>query len=167
MRHNQTTQPSRWRQVNLALALAFIPSYLYFTFMPAHILKIINDWLESLQWSIRYDTLMSITLYWWLPALFIFLLMRYTHFERWLKVNLLAHIGIFISNLCLLLLVAVIVYYNKSMYGYFSLRDQILNTTWTFAAMVTVANMVWHYLIKPNQKVRTWLLEDVFASLLK
>ena len=167
MSHNQTTTPSHWRQVNLALALAFIPCYLYFTFMPAHILRIINDWLESLQLSIRYDTLLSITLYWLLPALIIFLLMRFTHFERWLKVNLLAHLGIFISNLCLLLLVAAIVFYNERMYVLFSLRDQILITAWTFAAMVTVANMIWHYLIKPNEKVRTWLLEDVFASSLK
>ena len=124
-------------------------------------------WRQSLQLSIRYDVLLGVSIYWWLPALLIFILMRYTHFEQCLKVNLLAHLSILAANLFLLLLVGLMIYHNNHMYGLGRSRDELLFATLSFAVIVTIANMLWHYVIAPNPKIRAWLTDDIAAHLLK
>ena len=160
---------NRFLQANLALVLAMIPSYLIFTFLPEHFIQTFNDWRHGLQLSIRYDVLLGMSLYWWLPALLVFLLMWFTNFEQWLKVNLLAHISILIANMSLFILVSIPIYRNDRVYWYglSSLRDSILTTTLSFAAILCVSNILWHYVVSPNPKLRAWLTEDVFAKVLK
>lgn len=162
------TKPNRLLQANLALALAMIPSYLFFTFVPDAI-QHFNAWREALHLSLRNDVFIGISVFWWVPALLVFAFMRYTHFEHWLKVNLLAHLSILVANLFLLLLVGLTVYHNTKDYVYALAhdRDVILFYTLSFAAMLSIVNMAWHYIVVPNPKLRAWLIEDTFSPFVK
>ncbi|HOY70213.1 MAG TPA: hypothetical protein PL131_11295 [Methylotenera sp.] len=163
------TKPNRFLQANLASVLGLIPTYLISTNLPDQMTQAFEHWRQGLQLSIRYDALLGMSIYWWIPALLVFLLMRFTNFEQWLKVNLLAHISIMIANISLLILVSIVVYHNDHvyLYGLSSLRDSILTTTLSFAAILCVSNILWHYVVLPNSKLRAWLTDDVFAKVLK
>lgn len=169
MTTNNQAKPNRFLQANLALALAGIPSFLFFTNLPDSIIKPFELWRTSLALPVNCDALLGMTIFWWAPALLVFLLMLFTNFERWLKVNLLAQLSIFIANLFMFFLISLIVYHNDQMYAYMfgNLRDKVIFSALIFAATVTLANMAWHYLIVPNPKLRAWLMEDIFSPLVK
>ncbi len=162
-------KPNRLFQANLALALGIAPSYVFFTSLPDSIVKPFEAWRAGLALPINYDALLGMTIFWWAPALLVFLLMVFTNFERWLKVNLLAQLSIFIANSFMFFLIGLVVYHNNQAYlwGLGRLRDSLLTTTLTFAAVVTLANMIWHYVITPNPKLRAWLTDDIFTPLMK
>ena len=167
MTTNNQTKPKLLLQVNLALVLACIPSYLIYTSLPESIQNAFNLWRQELHLSIRLDALLGLTIYWWLPALLVFTLMRLTHFDQWLKVNLLTHLSMLVANLTLLINVVLVVFYNDRMYGLSRLRDDILFPTLWFAAIIGVGNVLWHYVVLPNPKLKAWLTDDILTEQLK
>lgn len=169
MTNTNLTKPNQLLQANLASVLALIPSYLISTNLPDKMTQAFELWRQGLHLSIRYDVLLGMSIFCWIPALLVFLLMHFSNFEQWLKVSLLAHISILIANMSILVLISIPIYRNDRVYWYglSSLRDSILSTTLSFAAILCVSSMLWHYVVLPNPKLRAWLTEDVFANVLK
>ena len=166
MTNTTPTKPNRLLQANLACVLAFIPSYLIFAFTPKPIVQAYDLWREGLQLSLRLDVLFAVSIHWWLPALLIYLLMRMTQFDQWLKVNLLAHISLFIANFSLFAYLCLAIYQNSRIFGPISqTRDYFVMNALCYAAVMTLFSMIWHYLVQPNPKLKAWLTDDVFASL--
>lgn len=163
------TNPTKFNhllQANLASVFAFIPIYLFFNFMPQSIVHAYNIWRESLQFPLRLDVLFAASMHWWLPALLVYILMRVTQFDQWLKVNVLAHISLFIANFSLFAYVCLVLYQNSPVYGPISqTRDYIVTNALWFAAVMTLFTMIWQYLVEPNPKLKAWLTDDAFTNL--
>ena len=167
MTTNNETKPKLLLQVNLALVLACIPSFLIYSNLPESFQNAFNLWREGLHLPIRHDAILGLTIYWWLPALLVFTLMQLTHFDRWLKVNLLTHLSMLVANLTLLMNLVLVIYYNDRTYGLSRLRDDILFPALWLAAIIGVGNVLWHYVVLPNPKLKGWLTEDILAEQLK
>lgn len=167
MSTNNPITPNRFFQANLASVLGLIPSYLISTNLPDKMTQAFELWRHGLQLSICYDALLGMSIFWWIPALIVFLLMYFTNFEQWLKVNLLTHLSMLVANLTLLINVVLVVYYNDRMYGLSSLRDEILFPALWFAALFGVGNVLWHHVVLPNPKLKAWLTDDILTEQLK
>lgn len=149
------------RQLNLALIFGLLPILLLAFNAPIQVAESIDQWLESLNLSSTNDRLIFTCLFWWLPALVMFLLIRITGFDRWLKVNWLAHAGIAIGNL--MMLIAVICRYTHFFEPLYMLNQSIF-MVYCFAAIVMLASLTWHYVVKPSNKLCTVLLSEAFTQ---
>lgn len=150
------TTTNRLLQANLASVLAFIPSFIFFNFAPKNIVESYDLWREGLPLTFRQDLLLGGSIHCWLPALLIYLLMRMTQFDQWLKVSLLAHFSILIANLSFLYFVNLNLYYNKHMYFFNYQGEYIFFSNLTFAAIICILNIIWHYLNK-NDPVKLFI----------
>lgn len=135
-------------QANLALALAFFPIFLLnalATLLIPEAMHAFGVWFNDLELTFRLTVFVLISMRWLLPALLIFVLLRMTQFERWLKLNVLAHIGLFIANLTIVSFTALVIYHGEYLPALHHARDQMLFFGLAFGAFNCVLNMLWHY----------------------
>ncbi|HOY70212.1 MAG TPA: tetratricopeptide repeat protein [Methylotenera sp.] len=151
-------------QLNAAFGLAFISLYIFNQNAPHYYVYHLQIALNNLSRTIGFDsTVEGIVLLLILASVLLFLGLRYGNLGQKLKFNLFTIYALLATNVSILSYLSyneiswsLNIYEQLSAFGFGGLLNVISITCITVAAISFMGTLLWHYVLKPNPKLKTW-----------